>query len=214
MMSRFRICAALVLALCPLLVQAVPTGLNLMPTAEALGLGSTRFDFETDGSGKLYVPSGSSLVGSQAGALLGIEGGADQLSPGGTVYNLKWVFKSEGLILPAIAVGAQGIKSGERTEYYAVATKSLVPTGIIKVSGGVMRDNNGDNLLLLGAGLKVGMLMVKADRVSGGDRDAQALSAGLAFKNLTFTGTHYDFKNASDTNTLTVSYGYSAPFSR
>lgn len=196
----------LVLAL-PLVVRAVPTGLNLMPTAEALTLGQSRFEFESDGSGKLFVPDKSNLIGSEAGVILGFEGGIDKLSNGGTVYNLKWVFKGDGLIFPALAVGAQDMKSGEKPQFYAVATKSVVPGGLGKLHAGVLRDH-GETLTMIGASSQLGPLVLKADRVNGGTREGDAISAGIKLHGFLITGTRYNYTNAPDENTITLTYSY------
>ena len=193
--------------LLPLAGQAVPTGLNMMPTAEALGSAETRLDLETTGSGKLYVPTGNALFGSEAGVALGIEGGIDQLSNSGTRYNAKWVFMGEGLVLPAIAFGGQNFGAGARPEYYAVATKTIVPAGLVKAHAGVMRVIS-DNVLMLGVSAHLGPIALKADRLSGGPRDGEAISAGFTWKNLTISGTRYDYRFIKDTNTLTLSYSY------
>ena len=201
-----RILSVLALSLLlPLAGLAVPTGLNMMPTAEALGSAETRLDLETTGSGKLYVPSSNALYGSQAGIALGMEGGIDQLSNSGTRYNAKWVFMGEGLVLPAIAFGGQNFGAGARPEYYAVATKTVIPAGLAKVHAGVMRVEH-DNVLMLGASAHLGPFSLKADRLSDGPRDGQSIGAGFSWKNFSLTGTIYDFRFIPDTRTLTMSY--------
>ena len=203
-----RLFFAVSLFLLPLLSLAVPTGLNIMPTAEKLGIASARLQYETKESGKLYVPTSSTLIGSQFGLPLGLEGGIDQVSDIGTVYNLKWTLKDEGIVLPAFAVGAQNISHDTNTQYYVVATKSLVPKGIAKLHAGLLRDTNGDTITMLGASSTLGPLTLKADSVHGGTRDATSISAGITMKSITVTGIRYFKKNGPNNNTLMLSYEY------
>lgn len=210
MRTRF---ALVLIALClsPIAGLAVPTGLNMMPTAESLSLGQARFQFESEGSGKLYVPNDSTLIGSQGGVILGIEAGIDNVSDKGTVYNTKWVFKGDGLLFPALAIGAQNLTSGERPQYYAVTTKSLL--SIAKVHAGFMRDEeHDDNVTMLGASAVFGPLVVKADRLQGSFREGDAVSVGWTVKGITLTGTQYNFENQPDKRTFSVSYEYGGPF--
>lgn len=194
------------LLLLPMLAFAVPTGLNMMPTAESLPAATTRLDAESSGSGKLFVPDGSSVYGSEFGVMLGAEGGIDQVS-GGTRYNGKWVFKSEGLVFPALAAGIQNVGSGTSAQYYLVATKSLLPTGMVKAHAGMMRAS-GEYVTMLGASGRLGPITVKVDRLNGGPRDGQAYGASITFSTFTVTGTHYDYDDMPDENTVTVSYLY------
>ena len=200
-----------VFLLLPLTCLAVPTGLNMMPTAESLGMAETRVEVESAGGGKMYVPRGDTLYGSQVGALLGVEAGIDQVSGPGTRYNAKWVFKGDGLILPALAVGVQNVSSNTKSDVYAVATKSLVPGGLVKLHAGVMR-SEGEDYTMLGASFRLGPIQVKADQINGGLsgnlHQGQSYSAGASVGNITLTGTHYDYETGSDKNTVTVSYSY------
>ncbi|HEX2950859.1 MAG TPA: hypothetical protein VHV83_15045 [Armatimonadota bacterium] len=182
----------------------------MMPTAEALGLAQIRLDAESAGSGKLFVPAGSdsTLVGAQAGLILGVEGGADYVSDNDLVFNVKWVFKSDGLIFPALAIGAQNIGADTDTEYYAVATKSILSSKLAKVHGGVMRDLNGDTFFMYGASGTIGPVVLRADSVTGGEHEGFAVGAGVSLHNIDIIGTHYDYTNHSDENTVSVSYTF------
>jgi hypothetical protein len=209
----------------PMLCLAIPTGLNMMPTAEALGLGSTCTAYESAGSGKLDVPPGASVYGAQVGLILGIEGGIDHVA-GGEIYNAKWVFISDGLIFPALGVGIQNFGSGDKSQYYLVATKSLIPLvgkslGDLKLHAGVMHDTAGSNSLMYGVSGGFGPLIVKADRVTSNHliyqqdgqplrRDGESLSTGVVISSLTLTGTYYKFTDGTDTKTVTLSYLFKA----
>ncbi len=186
----------------PLLCRAIPTGLNVMPTAETLGIATARVDYESSGSGKLYVPSGATIYGTQFGMILGIEGGMDRVTDRGTVYNFKFRFFPDTLVIPAMAIGAQNIVNGQKPQYYLVTTKSLL---LAKVSAGVMR-TEGNTLSMLGASAGMGPFILKADRIMTGGHQRTSGSIGFSLKGITFTGTAYDIKDAPNERTLTVSY--------
>ena len=206
------------LLLLPLISLAVPTGLNIMPTADVLGSGQGRMEYESPGGGLLYIPQGGWIYGSQSGLFLGIEGGLDDVN-GTTVYNLKWRLLSEGFVLPSFAIGAQNISHDLATQYYAVMTKSLAGS-LLKVSAGMLSDGAeplafvpelgsvapGATYTMLGMQSSLGALTFKADEVNGGVLARSALSLGYTFHNFTLTGTLYHFKNAPDTRTLMLSY--------
>lgn len=210
MSTRFAL--ALLLLLLPLLCFAVPSGLNIMPTAESLGLGVTRLDFESDGSGKLYVPEGNSLAGTEAGLLLGIEGGIDDVPAIGAVYNLKWKFKNDGIIFPAMAIGGQNLAHGQAPQYYLVATKSLIPASkALQVSAGVLHgsvDNEGPhNLVLYGASVKLGSFTLKGDRATGSFTDRKSLGLSYTYTTFTVSGIRY-FDKQEEGNKTTVMLSY------
>lgn len=188
-------------------VLSAPTGLSLMPTAETVPVGTTRFDYETNGGGKLFVPVGSELLGTQFALTNSIEGGIDRVTDSGTRYNAKWVILPEGAIMPAIAVGAQNVGSGSHTDYYAVASKSVLPGGRVKVHAGLLRAEE-DDVTMLGASARFGPISLMVDRLDGSPRDGQAYGISYQFGTLTFRGTRYDYADISDTTTLMVSYTY------
>ncbi len=138
-----------------------------MPTADILATGQDRVEYESSGSGKFYVPEGGSLFGTQTGLILGFEAGVDNATQNTTVYNVKWRFWGEGAMMPALAVGVQNVRMGDETQSYAVATKSLVPSGALQVSfGGIHLA--GETLTMLGGQARLGAITVKADTASGG----------------------------------------------
>jgi len=194
------------LLLLPLSCFAVPTGLNVIPTADSLGTGQSRLEFESDGSGKLYVPHGESLIGSQAGFLLGIEGGADEVSGKTTVYNLKWQVLPDSFILPAVAVGAQNLAHGETTQYYLVATKNVLPVINLKLTAGEIHYDRHTNLTMAGGQFNLGPLVFKADVASAGLVRRSGMSLGYTYKGFTVAGTLYDFKNQPSEKTVSLSY--------
>jgi hypothetical protein len=189
----------------PLIGLAIPTGLNAMPTADVLGLGEARFEYEAAGSGKLYVPANEVVYGTQTGFILGLEGGLDQVN-GDTLANLKWRMKGEGLITPALAIGAQNI--GDDMQYYAVATKSFL---LAQAHAGILHDTaTDDNITMLGANVNLGPITVKADTLNGGALDRTAVGATLRLGSIAVTGTSYDFDNTPNEKTFSVSYTYKA----
>lgn len=203
---RYACMLALSFLLLPLACRAVPTGLNAMPTANTLGLGETRVDWETVGSGKLFVPANSTLYGTEFGLVLGLEGGADRVPGKATLYNVKWRLRDEGLLFPALAAGAQNIASGEKVQYYAVATKSLLPAQLVQVSAGVMRVEGNTTLAMVGASGKLGPIMLKADRINGGTLKRTGVGASIDIQGLMVTGTIYDLDNAPNERTIMLSY--------
>lgn len=197
------LCAMLMAA--SVVCHAVPTGLNIMPTAEVLGFGQQSFYFESDGSGKLFVPRGDSLAGTQTGFVMGIEGGIDTAG-GDTIYNLKWRFIPEGTFMPALAVGAQNIAGNEGTQYYAVMTKNFLPKGMLQISGGAIRVEDNE-LTMVGAGSKLGPIRVMIDRVNGNEAfDCTAYGASLDLGGFLIGGTQYDYDNGPDERTFSISY--------
>lgn len=203
-------CISIILTclLFPLLAFSVPTGLNMIPTAESLPKAKSSLTYETQGTGKLYVPDGSTIYGTEIGAVFGFEGGIDQVSDKGPVLNAKWVFRSEGLLFPAMAVGVQNVHSGDKSQYYAVATKSLLPKDLLKAHAGLMR-LEGDTVVMFGASATLGALVFKADRVNGGIQDGSALSVGFKSSNYTITGTRYFMDNRKAETTVSLTYLYS-----
>lgn len=194
------------LLVAPLAGFAVPTGLNIMPTAESLASGQSRLDFESDGSGKLYVPPNSSIIGSQTGFVLGFEGGVDTISGESAVYNLKWCVISDGLLTPAIAIGAQNVKHGEKTQYYLVATKSLLPGNLLAISAGSLRNNEDKLLTMIGAKGRLGPFTAKVDHVEGGSVNRSALGLSYTYREFSITGTLYRNTDIPDEKTITLSY--------
>ncbi|HOS42154.1 MAG TPA: hypothetical protein PK794_00530 [Armatimonadota bacterium] len=188
-----------------LIAAAVPTGLNAMPTANVLGLGEARFEYESAGSGKLYVPANAVVYGTQTGFILGLEGGLDEVG-GATRANGKWRLKGEGIITPALAIGIQNL--GGDLQYYGVATKSFI---LAAVHAGLLRDTDTDtNVTMLGANANLGPLVVKVDKLNGGALDRTAVGASLRLGTITVSGTSYDFDNAPRERTFSVSYTYRA----
>jgi hypothetical protein len=192
----------------PVLALAAPTGLNAMPTAEVLAIGEARVQYETDGSGKLFVPPDGALYGTQVGLLLGLEGGVDEVVDKGTVYNLKWRMQGEGMMRPAIAIGVQNVTPDEKPQFYVVATKSFSPAS---VSAGVLYDGNTkDYLTMVGGRVRYKFLNVRADSLRGGALDRTALGADLIIANFFVSATAYDYRNAPNETSYSLGYRYSA----
>lgn len=189
--------------------QAIPTGLNAMPTANVLGMGQTRVTYIFDGSGLLYADEETSTVfGTQSGLAFGLEAGVDDVDGKGTVYNLKWRMIPEGFFSPAFALGVQNITSGERPQYYAVMTKSVLPMRVAQISAGAMYDENKDTIGMVGAGVYLGPLTVKADHISGGDKERTSMGASLTFSSFTAGVARFAYDDGRpDDTTYLVSYG-------
>lgn len=211
-----RLLMVVLLCCVPLVCLAVPTGLNLMPTADVLSAIQTRVDYQSSGGGLLYVPSGETVVGVEGGAPLGLEAGVDRAGSLGAMYNAKWQVFGDGLVMPAIAVGVQGLNSKVRAQDYIVATKSLLPTSIISLSGlqvdarvsaGLLRQND-RTAVMYGASASLGALSIKADHVNGMAgrvRDGNAVSVGWTFaKCFTVAGTRYFYVTQPDVTTVSV----------
>lgn len=184
---------------------AYPTGLNAIPTANILDPLEARVDYESGGSGKLFVPEGATLYGTQIGLLLGLEVGMDRISDHDSVYNLKWRLKGEGLVTPAFAVGVQNVAHGMKSQYYAVATKKLL---LADFSAGTLRAD-GDTMGMIGVEGKLGPITVKADHVTG-QLNRTSASVGFTWQNVTLTGTTYDIKDVPNEQTVMLSYTRSA----
>lgn len=186
---------------------AIPTGLNMMPTAEVLTPGQSRLDYETSNSGKLNVPFGSTILGTQNGSLFNMEAGIDNITDVGTVYNFKWRFVNNKEAGVQVAFGAQNL--AEHTQYFGVLTKSF---GSLQISGGAMTgvgDPNDDEVVaLVGASLDLRPFFLMADHVEGDTVKRSAGSIGVSLSSLTLQGTAYDFDGGATEYTTTVSYGH------
>jgi len=194
-----------VLLLIPLAALAVPTGLNIMPTADILATGQERVEYESNGSGKFYVPQGDLLYGTQTG-FQGFEGGIDNATSKTSIYNLKWRLVKENVLLPSLAVGMQNVMMGQEPQSYAVVTKSIGPNGMLRASVGLMHIT-GETLTMIGAQGSMGPLVVKADTASGNILSRSAVSTGYTLgKGFTVTGILYHFDNAPNEKTVLLSY--------
>jgi len=185
---------------------AIPTGLNLMPTADVLTPGESRLDYESSGSGKLNVPPDGMIIGTENGSLFGFEAGVDNITDLGTVYNVKWRFLNSGEGTTQFAIGAQNF--GEDAQYYGVLTRKL---GRMKISGGMITGvgDADETLSMVGARFDARPLILMADHVQGDTIKRTAGSVGLSMSSFTIIGTAYDFGNDGSTEyTLTLSYGH------
>jgi len=186
---------------------AIPTGLNMMPTAEVLEPGQSRLDYETPNSGKLNMPFGASILGTQNGSLFNIEAGIDNITDVGTVYNFKWRFVNNKDAGVQVAVGAQNL--AEHAQYFGVLTKSF---GRLQVSGGAMTGvgdpDNDETVAMVGALIDLKPFFLMADRVEGDTVKRTAGSIGVRLASLTLQGTAYDFDGETTEYTTTVSYGH------
>jgi len=202
MRNLFIIC----LLLASLACLAIPTGLNIMPTADVLPPGASRLDYESSGTGKLNVPAGSSIIGTQNGSLFDVEAGIDNINDVGTVYNLKWRFYYGGEGGMQIAAGAQNL--GEDAQYYGVLTRAF---GRMKISAGAIIGVGEDNetLGMVGARFDLRPLILMVDHVRGDTIERTAGSVGFAFNNLVLTGTIYDFDGDNTETTVRISYSQS-----
>lgn len=199
-----RQCLILLIAilLTPLVGWAVPTGLRIIPTAEILTGGQQRYEYEGEGSGKLYMPLSSTVYGVQSVVASNTEGGIDQVSHVGQVYNLKWQFLAESA-LPALAFGVQNIASGEKVQYYLVGSKTFSQ---LRLHGGVLRDVDHTYVTLLGTNLTYGMFTATADRARGGRFDRTSYAIAVTFSGFSIIGSEYHLENQPRTRTLSVAY--------
>ncbi len=195
------------LIILPMICQAMPTGLLTIPTADVLEPLAVRIDAEFNGSGKLYATPSSDVYGVAVGLPLGVEVGADHVTKveRTTLLNAKWQFKGDGLILPALTVGVQNVSQDVTPQFYAVATK-YAPFHIASGTAGVLRDTNGDLVLLLGAGAKFGPILAQVDKTIGSRDDHTAIGGGFAFSHFSIKGATIDFQHARNVKTITVSY--------
>lgn len=201
-----RIVSILLFLSLTLFAFAVPSGLNLMPTAYSLHVAETRTEFESAGSGKMYVPQGSTILGSQFGMQNGFEMGADQVSSVGLVYNAKFRLIAEGTLMPAISLGAQNIVSGEKPQYYVVASKTLSSAGMLRAHAGFLK-RDGETVTMLGASSQIGKIMLKADRLLGDTTEVTAYGAGIDLRGIVISGTRYLYDNGRpDETTFGVAY--------
>ena len=198
-MSRLLLLAALLAV--SLAVWAVPIGLNSMPTAESLGFLESRTDVYNNSGGLLYGEHNELLIGEQTGLILGLEGGIDQVSDKGTVYNLKWV-QREGLVMPGFALGAQNLIKGEHSQYYLVATKSFLP---VKASFGFLRNGDG-TATMVGASAQWKPIILKVDHIQGAGLTRDTASLGYMINHFTISGAYYALNNAPNESTVIVSY--------
>lgn len=201
-----RIVTVLSLLSLTLFAFAIPSGLNLMPTADLLNVAESRTEYESEGSGKLFVPPGSTIFGSQFGSQNSFEMGADQVSSVGLVYNAKLRLIAGGNIMPAVAIGAQNITSGEKPQYYVVASKTLSEAGMLRAHAGFLQ-RDGEKITMLGASSHIGLLSLKADRLLGDTTKATAYGVGLDLRGMVISGTRYMYDNGRpDVTTFGISY--------
>jgi len=199
-------CAIIALLLLPLAVPAVPTGLNLMPTADVLDAGVTRAEYEFNHSGKLYAAPDATVVGTQVGSFFAMEGGIDNVTDRGTLYNLKWRPIADGRRGLRAALGAQNLGSDGTPQYYAVATK---PMGRARLSAGVITEPSGRDfttLGMVGLALRGGPVIVKVDHVWNDRVDRSGVSIGLVYHTLAVSGAMYTADGASKEYAVTVSF--------
>jgi hypothetical protein len=189
--------------------QAVPTGLNAMPTADIMPFGMTRMEWQLNDSGYLYAPTHRRVLGTQTGMGPGVlEGGVDEVSGVGTVYNMKLALSSESYSMPAIAIGVQNVGGHTKNQFYLVGGKILAggqqgDTTAIRFHGGVLSDDNGDVRSMVGGDIYVGGARITTDRISGSSTAQARTSVGI-------TGIAYDVYRAPRTITLMATYSYSS----
>ncbi len=200
---------------CALIVQASPTGLNIMPTADALAPGMSNYQYEFN-SEKANVADRGTIVGTESGLGMGImEGGVDQISHVGTVYNLKMILSPGSQENPALAVGVQNVGRDAKPQYYLVASKSLIDIPEAQTRAafhiGALLDTDGRSRPMYGGDLTVGMVVVKLDQVGLAKTGVHtAMSAGLKFGGLTATVTSYDIYKKTGNLSYTLGYTYSS----
>lgn len=186
---------------------AIPTGLNMMPTAEVLESGQSRLEYETPNGGKLNVPFGSSILGTQNGSLFGIEAGIDNITHIGTVYNVKWRFVNNEAAGVQAAVGAQNL--AEHVQYYGVLTKTI---GRVQVSAGAITGvgdpDDDETAAMVGVRVDLRPFALMVDHVRGDIVKRTAAGIGVRLSSLTLRGTAYDFDGGETEYTMTVSYGH------
>ncbi len=193
-----------IVLLTPLAGWSAPTGLRIIPTADVLATGQQRYEYEGDGSGKLYMPVTSTLLGVQADFGNHSEVGVDQVSSVGQVYNLKWQFLPEST-LPAMAVGVQNITSGHKVQYYLVGSKTFAQ---LRLHAGMLRDEDGQAVTLLGTNLTYSIVTVSAEQAHGGRFDRFAYAIAFNYRSFSVIGTEYHLEGQSRTHTVAVAYTY------
>ncbi|MEI7832778.1 MAG: hypothetical protein WCJ56_06240 [bacterium] len=198
---------------CALLAQAIPTGLNIMPTADVMPFGMSRYQYEFN-SEKANVPDRGAIVGTQTGIGLGTaEGGIDEVSHIGTVYNLKMLLLQGDEMMPAIAVGVENIGRDAKPQYYLVASKLLINSAETDtrsaVHAGFLLDTDGKTRAMYGADLATGPLLFKLDQVGLAPGNVHtAFGVGLKYGELSATVTSYDIYKNPGILSYTIGYTY------
>jgi hypothetical protein len=107
-------------------VLGAPSGLNIIPTADILDKGVISLETESAGAGNPWGDDCDSFVLLQFGVGHGIELGIDKCTNDSDSWlNFKWRICDESKGLPAIAFGTQAISDGDRSQHFAVVTKSF-----------------------------------------------------------------------------------------
>ncbi len=200
---------------CALLTQAIPTGLNIMPTADVMPFGMSRYQYEFN-SEKANVPDRGAVVGTQTGIGMGTaEGGIDEVSHVGTVYNLKMLLLQGDEMMPAIAVGVENIGRDAKPQYYLVASKSLIDISATEtrsaVHVGFLLDTDGKTRAMYGGDLSIGALSFKLDQVGlAPGKVRTAFSTGIKYGELSATVTAYDIYKKPGVLSYTIGYTYTS----
>ena len=106
------------------------TGLVNIPTADSLSMGeynAAAFFAGGDGGNDTVIAAGN------LGIIAGLEGGVAYVNPDEgsdeLLLNAKWRIRSEGTVMPAIAVGMADIGDQIDSTPYLVLSKGLAPVG-------------------------------------------------------------------------------------
>ena len=198
---------------CALLAQAIPTGLNIMPTADVIPFGMSRYQYEFN-SEKANVSDRGAIVGTQTGIGMGTaEGGIDEVSHVGSVYNLKMLLLQGDEMMPAIAVGVENIGRDAKPQYYLVASKSLIDIPETETRSaihiGFLLDTDGKTRAMYGGDLAMGPLLFKLDQVGLAPGNVHtAFGAGVKYGEFSATVTSYDIYKNPGILSYTLGYTY------
>jgi hypothetical protein len=154
-----------------------PSGLNVIPTADILDSGVVSLETESTGTGSPWGGDCNSFTLLQFGMGYGIELGMDKcVNDSDSWINFKWRVRDEAGAFPAIAFGTQAISKGDRSQHFAVATKSFgkcrLHTGVIGIDRSIR--------WMLGANRPIsGRLTFQTDYING-DENSSTFGVALA----------------------------------
>ncbi len=192
----------LVVALSPV-VEAFPTSLSLIPTADLLDAKSIRLEYENDGYSRLFASDADDLYLLEMGITPRLEAGVDLYDCAGetdTVVNAKYQLLTEADTRPALSAGALDIGEGYRPTYYLAAAKDI---GKCRLHLGAIGDRHASNLM---AGCEIplkGESYVLLDYI-GGDDGYATVGAWLPMKSKTYLTVAYGFANESSNSDLFI----------
>lgn len=178
MLSIVTLLAPLSLAAPRAVVQAEPSGLNVVPTADIYDPGVPSVEYQVEGEGRLFARDCSNLVLVQLGVARGLDVGVDKcVDSSGEAYlfNAKYRLREGEGSRPALAAGIQNLGRGQVAQPYLVGGWGFdrplrAHAGTIALEGALKP--------MLGADYTWKSLTLQADWVGGREN---AASVGLTW---------------------------------